>query len=275
MMKVIYQGGRGCFSELAAHQYFGGGIRVYGVKSFEDIFETIRQNHGAIGVIPIENSLAGSIHRNYDLLLAYRYWIIGEIRLRISYNLFVNPGTRPGMIREVWSHPATIDQCRTFFNANRRFRPVAVYDSAGAAKLLKEKRKRNTAIIAGPQIENIYGLRAIEKKIEDSSENYTRFLLISRKKNIFAGDAARTTVVFGVQNEPGVLFRCLGIFALRNIDLTKLESRPNIGRPWEYLFYVDLKGSVRDERINRALNDLKENTAFFRFLGSYETREAG
>ncbi|OGC39039.1 hypothetical protein A2Y85_03815 [candidate division WOR-3 bacterium RBG_13_43_14] len=273
MKKVIYQGARGCFSELAAQKYFGTGIKVYGVKSFEDVFETVWQNHGVIGIIPIENSLSGSIHRNYDLLLAYRYWIIGEIKLKITYNLFTNNGARPAMIKEIWSHPATLDQCRTFFNANPRYEPIAVYDSAGAAKLLREKRKKNAAVIAGPQVEKIYGLRTIEKGIEDSPENYTRFLLVNRKKNIYGGEAAKTTVVFGVQNEPGILFRCLSIFALRNIDLTKLESRPNVGRPWEYLFYIDFKGSIKEERCQRALEDLNENLAFVRCLGSYETRE--
>lgn len=273
MNKVIYQGARGCFSELAAQRYFGNGIRIYGVKNFDDVFETIMQNHGVIGIIPIENSLSGSIHRNYDLLLAYRYYIIGEIKLKITYNLFTNVGTGPRMIREVWSHPATLDQCRTFFNANPRLKPVAVYDSAGAAKLLKEKRKKNAAIIAGPQVEKIYGLRMLEKGVEDNPENYTRFLLISRKKNVYAGEAAKTTAVFGVQNEPGILFRCLSIFALRNIDLTKLESRPNVGRPWEYLFYIDFRGSIKDEPCQRALEDLKESVAFVRWLGSYEAKE--
>ncbi len=273
MKKVVYQGARGCFSEMAAQKFFGNGISVQGVKCFEDIFESISQNRAAIGIIPIENSLSGSIYRNYDLLLAYRYWIIGEIKLKITYNLFVNPGTRPGSIHEIWSHPSTLEQCRSMFKNNSRYKPIAVYDSAGAAKLLREKKKKNTAIIAGPQIGKIYGLTAIENGIEDSPENYTRFLVISRKKKIYSGDAAKTTVVFGVQSEPGILFRCLSIFALRNIDLTKLESRPNIGRPWEYLFYIDFKGSIKEDRCKNALADLKENIAFVRFLGSYETRE--
>jgi prephenate dehydratase len=177
------------------------------------------------------------------------------------------------MIKEIWSHPATLEQCRIFFNANPHYEPVAAYDSAGAAKLLKEKRKKNAAVIAGPQVEKLYGLRTIEKGIEDNPENYTRFFVIGPRKVIYRGEAAKTTVVFGVKNETGVLFRCLSIFALRNIDLTKLESRPNIGRPWEYLFYVDFRGSVKEERCRRALEDLKENVAFVRCLGSYEIRE--
>jgi prephenate dehydratase len=273
MTRVVYQGARGCFSELAARRFFGEGIQSKGMKSFEDVFEAIRKDKILIGTLPIENSLSGSIHRNYDLLLAGGYWVIGEIKLKITYNLFVNPGTRPHMIREIWSHPVALDQCRTFFKTNLQFRPIAVYDSAGAAQLLKEKRKKNAAVIAGPQVEKIYGLQVIEKSIEDNPENYTRFLLISRRRNIYMGVNAKTTVVFGVQNEPGILFRCLSIFALRNIDLTKLESRPHIGRPWEYLFYIDFKGSMKEEHCQRALEDLKENVSFVKFMGSYEVRE--
>ncbi len=274
MKKIIYQGAKGCFSELAAKKFFNVPLAEVGVPTFEDIFEMAHNEDGVYGIIPIENSLTGSIHQNYDLLLKYDLSIIGEVELKITYNLFANQGVLLESIKEIWSHPVALDQCKQFLSMHPGYKVVSVYDSAGAAKIVSEEQKRDIAVIAGPQVEKLYGLKTLKEKVEDNCQNFTRFLVISHVKEIATGKDVKTTLVFTVKNEPGVLFRCLSIFALRNIDLVKLESRPIIGKPWEYMFYIDFKGSIADENCRRAVETLGEVAAYFKFLGSYTIHPA-
>lgn len=269
MKKVVYQGARGCFSELAAGRFFDEPIKGKNVSRFEDIFETLKNRKGFLGIIPIENSLMGSLHRNYDLLLEYDCWIIGEVELKITYDLLANHQAKQKAIEEVWSHPIVLEQCRRFVGKHPEFKVKPVYDSAGAAGIIKKNKRLDVAVIAGQGIGQLYGLRTVEQRIEDDPQNFTRFLVISQKKEIVHGKDLKTTLVFGVKNEVGILFRCLSIFALRNIDLTKLESRPIIGKPWEYLFYIDFNGSVEDENCKHAIESLREAVGYVKCLGSY------
>jgi prephenate dehydratase len=182
-------------------------------------------------------------------------------------------GTNIKSVKEVWSHPEALAQCRDFLSSHPEYKVVSVYDTAGAAKIVKEQKIKDVAIIAGPQVAKLYKFKKLKENIESHPDNFTRFLIISKEKKIYTGENARTMFVFGVKNEPGILFRCLSIFALRNIDLTKLESRAVMGRPYEYLFYIDFKGSMEDENCKHAVETLKEVVRYFKLLGSYMIKD--
>jgi prephenate dehydratase len=269
MNTVCYQGEKGSFSELAVRKYFGPKTKSIGFFQFDDVFRAVRDHKHAFGVIPIENTLMGSIHQNYDLLLKYDLWITGEIKLRISFNFFAQPGARNQDLKEIWSHPIALEQCQRFLSSRPRGRVKPVYDTAGAAKILSETRRNDVGIIAGPQVAKLYSLRTVEKKIEDNPQNYTRFLVLGKEKNVDPGPTAKTSLAFGVKNAPGVLFRCLSVFALRNIDLVKLESRPIIGKPWEYLFYIDFRGGLDEAKSQNAVESLTEAAVYTKVLGCY------
>jgi len=272
MKKVFYQGERGCFSEIAAEKFFDNPIKGIGVPKFEAVFEAVKSKRNVYGIIPIENSLTGSIHQNYDLLLKYDIWIAGEMKLKITYNLLALPDVNLRLINEIWSHPVALNQCKEFLTRHSKYKIVPVYDTAGAAKILKKEKRYNVGVLAGPQVAKLYGLKALKQKVEDNSQNYTRFLIISAEKKICTGKNVKTSLVFGVKNALGILFKCLSVFVLRNIDLTKLESRPIIGKPWEYLFYIDFKGSMDDENCKHALENLSEVVTYLKILGSYELK---
>jgi prephenate dehydratase len=269
MKQIVYQGEPGCNSDVASNKFFPKNVKRKGVRSFKDIFEMVKKGKETYGVVPVENSLTGSIHQNYDLLLEYNLWVIGAVKLRIEHNLMAPVGTDKQSIKEVWSHPEALAQCRDFLSSHPEYKVVSVYDTAGAAKIVKEEKIKNVGIIAGPQVAKLYNFKKIEENIESHPDNFTRFLIISKDRKIYTGENARTMFVFGVKNEPGILFRCLSIFALRNIDLTKLESRAVIGRPYDYLFYIDFKGSMEDENCNHAVETLKDVVGYFKLLGSY------
>ncbi|MEO0155952.1 MAG: prephenate dehydratase domain-containing protein [candidate division WOR-3 bacterium] len=272
-IRVYFQGTKGAYSELAAKIYFGDRLESLGLPRFEDLTLALNDDPEAYAILPIENSLMGSIHRNYDLLLSNNIWIIAEVELKITYNLF-GLGSEEN-IKEIWSHPAVLEQCREFISKNSLYKTVSFFDSAGAAEIVVKESRKDIGIIAGPQVGFIYGLKAIKQHIEDNSMNFTRFLILSKQKKIYPGIDAKSSLVFGVKNEPGILFRCLSIFALRNIDLMKLESRPIIGKPWEYIFYIDLKGSIEDEKIKKAIEVLQDISIYFKFLGSYPVIKEG
>jgi prephenate dehydratase len=273
MKKVVYQGERGCNSETASNKFFPKNVKRIGVRTFRDIFEKVNTEKETYGVVPVENTLTGSIHQNYDLLLEYNLWVTGEVKLRIIHNLLAPPGTTLKSIKEIWSHPEALAQCRDFLSSHPEYKVVSVYDTAGAAKLVKEQKTKDVAIVAGPQVAKLYGFKKLKENIESHPDNFTRFLIISNEKKIYTGENARTMFVFGVKNEPGILFRCLSIFALRNINLTKLESRAVVGRPYEYLFYIDFEGTMEDENCKHAVETLKEVVTYFKLLGSYMIKD--
>jgi len=269
-VKVAFQGERGAYSEAGAIAYFGA-ERVVPVPcpSFDDVFDGVQSYRWRHGIVPIENSLAGSIHRNYDLLLRYDLQIVGEQYLRIVHNLMALSGTPLEDIRRVYSHPQALDQCEDWLNTHLPgVERVPAYDTAGSAKMLKERGEIGAAVIASAQAAHVYGLTILATGIEDDAENYTRFLVLSRESAGLAGDS-KTSIVFALKNAPGVLFKALSVFALRDIDLTKIESRPRKGTPWEYFFYLDFLGSTGEERCQNALRHLQEIATYLRVLGSY------
>ncbi|MCD6334145.1 MAG: prephenate dehydratase [Candidatus Latescibacteria bacterium] len=268
-IQVAFQGALGAYSELAAREFFPEDIEVAPEVTFDEVFEKVEAGAVPYGIVPIENSLAGSIHQNYDLLLEHKLWIVGEIKLRIVHHLIVHPGVGLADLRKVVSHPQALSQCRDFLRGLEGVEAVPVYDTAGAVRLIREEKAMDTGAIASAQAAEDYGLEILESGIESNHENFTRFLIVARERKTQAQDP-KTSIVFSAKNIPGALFKSLSVFALRDIDLLKIESRPLHGSPWQYLFYLDFEGDAEEERCQRALGHLEEIATFLRILGSYE-----
>lgn len=265
-MKVAFQGEPGAYSEQAVFDYFGT-VETRPCESFDVVFESVVSAACDYGLIPIENSLAGSIHLNYDLLLRHDLYIVGEYPMRVQHCLIALPGVRKEDIKRAISHPQALGQCASYLRG-LGIKPESVYDTAGSVKMLKESGARDTAAIASRRAAGIYGMQILEEGVEDNPENYTRFLAISRDTIQPEGEA-KTSIVFTLKNQPGALFKALSVFALRGLDLTKIESRPLQGKPWEYLFYIDFIGAAHEETSRKALDHLSEYALMLRVLGSY------
>jgi prephenate dehydratase len=265
-MKVAFQGEPGAYSEQAVFNYFGN-VETSPCESFDLVFDAVVSDECGTGLIPIENSLAGSIHQNYDLLLRHDLHIVGEYLLRVQHCLIVLPGVKKEEIKRAVSHPQALGQCVAYLR-RLGIKPEQGYDTAGSVKMVKELGVRDTAAIASRRAAEIHGMQILEEGIEDNPENYTRFLAIS-KMAIEPEGEAKTSIVFTLKNQPGALFKALSVFALRDIDLTKIESRPLQGRPWDYLFYIDFIGAAQEETTRKALDHLGEYALTLRVLGSY------
>ncbi len=267
-LKVAYQGERGAYSEQAAWSLFGKDIVVEPCPTFDAVFSAVEDGACDRGVVPVENSVAGSIHRNYDLLLRHDLHIVGECNLRISHCLIAHPGVSLAEIRRVYSHPQALAQCEQSLRELGEVEVIATHDTAGSVRLIKERGLDHAAAIAGEGAAALYGMAILRREFEDETINYTRFVGLGREPVTPEGES-KTSLAFAGKNEPGLLFRCLSAFALRNIDLTKIESRPLRGVPWEYVFYLDFLGSVTEQRCDRALEQLREMAIFVRVFGSY------
>jgi len=265
-MRVAFQGEPGAYSEQAVFDYFGE-VETRPCESFDVVFDSVVTDTCEFGLIPIENSLAGSIHQNYDLLLRHDLHIVGEYPLRVQHCLIALPGVKKEDIRKAISHPQALGQCAAYLR-ELSIKAESVYDTAGSVKMLKESGARDMAAIASRRAAEIYKMEILEEGIEDNPENYTRFLAISKSATEPDGEA-KTSIVFTLKNQPGALFKALSVFALRDIDLTKIESRPLQGKPWEYLFYIDFIGATQDETVRKALDHLNEYALTLRVLGSY------
>ncbi len=269
-MSIAFQGERGAFSELAAIEYFGGKKQAVPFPGGEDVFKAVEKGTTSFGIIPIENSLGGSIHSNYDLLLLHDLFICGELYLKISQFLVANKGTTIGKVRKIFSHPQGFEQCKSYLENLGPVTLVPVSNTAAAAKMIKDEAITDGAAIASMQAAIDYDLRILAHDIEDNKENITRFLVLSKDRHAASrGKKMKASVVFSLKNCAGSLFRALSVFALRDIDLLKIESRPVKGRPFEYMFYLDFAGGEHDTRQSNALNHLREITVFCRVLGSY------
>ena len=274
-MKIAFQGMHGAYSEAASKRLFGQRCVTVPFREFEEVFEAVERGKTERGIIPIENSLAGSIHQNYDLLLSHRLHIVGETHLRIEHVLMCSPSSSFRRLKEVRSHPQALAQCSLFFSRNPSIRPVAFFDTAGAAESLVDTPDPVVGAIAGTYAANLYGLKVLRRNLENQRNNFTRFLVIaSQPWRPTEGTPTKCSIAFRpARNRVGILFRILGVFALRDIDLLKIESRPDPRSAFEYLFYVDFAGSPREPRVIKALDHLKEVVKDFRLLGAYPTEE--
>ncbi len=266
MTTVAFQGEHGAYSEEAVVKHFGENVDTLPCHAFEHIFEAVEEGRADFGLLPVENSTAGSINKSFDLLLEHDLKVHGEILKRVRHNLLALPG-QAAEIREVRSHPQALAQCEGFLNRNR-LTAVPWYDTAGSAKDLVANPTPGVGVIAGKLAAKHYGLEIVEEGIEDLRHNYTRFFLLGKGDAAVQG-AAKTSLVFAVPNTPGSLYHALGLFAERKINLTKIESRPRRNRPWQYVFYVDFDGHWQDAAAGEALLHLLSQAVFVKLLGSY------
>ncbi len=269
---VSFQGEPGAFSELALKRYFqSDSVKSVPCPSFQDVFESVLSGTSRFGIVPIENSLAGSIHENYDLLLQYPdIRIIGEQKIRVIHNLIGFPGTVIGDIEEIYSHQQGLAQCARFLDSLPNARRVPFYDTAGSVAYIKNENKKRCAAIASGEAAKVYGLAVLKEGIETNPRNYTRFFIIARQEEESASAADMASVVFSTPDKPGALFQCLQILAEERLNMKKLESRPIAGKPWEYMFYVDLQLPAESSDYLPAIERFREATDDFRILGVYK-----
>lgn len=270
-MKVVFAGEQGSFAELAAMEFFGKGHSIQPVGMFEDVFSAVANSKVSYGIVPIENSRAGSVHRNYDLLLEHSCSIAGEQYLKIDQCLIVNKGTTMAKVNKVLSHPQALAQCRTFLKKHQEIIPEETVNTAAAVKRIKESFMLDAAAIASKQAAIDFDMKILAQNIQDDKNNTTRFLVLAKNplKKISTKGAVKSSIVFSMKNLPGALFKSLAVFSLRDIDLYKIESRPIFGKAFQYLFYLDFAGNAHDEPQKNALRHLQEMTTFFRYLGTY------
>src|SRR5499426_1334536 len=273
--RVAFQGEPGAFSGEAARKLLGHEVELIPCETFEKMFAAVESGSSDYCLAPIENSLFGSVHQNYDLLLKHNLRIVGETSLRIVHNLIAAPGTRFEDVRRVYSHPVALGQCTRFLSEQPQIRLVAAYDTAGSVKMIMESREDGAAAIASAAAAEVYGAKILVPGIEDDQVNFTRFLLLAREDACAETppDADKTSIVFSLENRTGSLYRAMAVFALRDIDLMKIESRPLIGCPWEYSFYLDFIGAQTEPRIRNALQNLREFATSVKVLGSYKQAE--
>jgi prephenate dehydratase len=265
--RAAFQGERGAFTEEALILYFGDSVEAVPLRTLDEVFSAVESGAADYGVVPAENSLAGSVGETYDLLLSHDLRVHGEVVLRVEHHLLSVEGASLIGIREVWSHPQAIDQCRRFL-ASLGADVVPMSNTALAAKHLADRRDPSVGVIASRRAAAIYGLSVLASNVEDDSSNYTRFFVLSRESRPPTGDD-KTSIIFSTRHEPGSLYSCLEPFASRGINLTKIESRPIRSRPWEYNFYLDMEGHELDPAISAALEELSRRATFVKVLGSY------
>jgi len=270
--RVAIQGERGAFSEEAAIRLLGEEIEVVPRPTFEAMFSAIGEGAADCALAPIENSLAGSVHRSFDLLVESGLSIIGEVIIPIAHNLIGVPGATLEQLRVVESHPVALAQCERFFIAHPRLKRIATEDTAGSAREVVGAGDPSRAAIASRRAAELYGGAILREHLEDSSQNYTRFLLLGASAET-PPTANKLSVVFQTAHLPGALHRALEPFARRGINLLKIESRPVHGRPWEYRFYLDLEISASEPGAAAALEELRRHTVNLRILGSYPSAE--
>jgi prephenate dehydratase len=265
-MRIAIQGETGSFSDEAARTFLPGCSVVPCVTS-SDVFDRLDSGGAAAALVPIENSLAGPVAQHLDLLLARDVFIQREFRLRIRHNLIAAPGVKLKDVRRVYSHPVALEQCRDFFRRHRQARAESFYDTAGSVRHIVTENLRDAAAIAGSRAAAVYQGRILLRGLEDDKQNFTRFFLVSRSRRVLRA-ANKTSIAFALKNAPGALFKALSVFALRDIDLSKIESRPFRGRPFEYVFFIDYL-RADDEAARKALAHLAEIAEFVKVLGIY------
>jgi len=270
MTRVAFQGERGAYGEMATLQYFPKAMLIP-KKSFQDVFDAAESGGADYIVVPIENSIEGSVNEIYDLLLQTKMGVIGEVYQRVRHCLIANRGAK--RIKYVHSHPQALAQCRGYLQ-KKKLEPVPAYDTAGSVKMIKGSRMLDAAAIASKRAAELYEMEILDEGIEDRKNNYTRFLVLSAKKNRDSKSVRyKTSMIFSVKHVPGALFGIIGEFAIRRINLTKIESRPTKETPWEYNFYVDFEGHARDKTVQEVFRSIKPKTSYIKILGSYKKAE--
>jgi chorismate mutase/prephenate dehydratase len=264
---VSFQGEHGAYSEQAATMFFGQSVGTKPCKTLKQVFQLVEEKSVDYGIVPAENSLEGSVNQTYDLLLETSLGISGEVKVRVIHCLLAIPGTKIENVRIVYSHPQALAQCAGFLE-KLDVEAIPAYDTAGSAKMLIEKQLSKAGAIASERAAELYGLEVLRKNIEDFPENFTRFFVLAQTDALPTGKD-RTSIVFATAHTPGSLHNALRQLSSRQINLTKIESRPIRGMPWKYNFFVDFEGHQRDPMVSEAINALRNSTTMLRVLGSY------
>ncbi|MDE2291082.1 MAG: prephenate dehydratase [Elusimicrobia bacterium] len=268
-MKVAFQGVRGAYSETALKAHFGPAVEAAGFPFSEQVFEAVEAGRADAGFVPVENSIAGPVGVNMDLLLERDVYAVAEAYLRVEHCLLAPPGTRLESVSEVLSHPVALAQCRAFLEA-RGLKAVPEYDTAGAAELVARRREAGQAAIAGRDCAAAYGLDVLAEGIQTHADNFTRFLAFTRPDAAPAGlKREKTSLAFAAPHRPGALLHCLERFAAHGVNLTRLESRPVAENPFEYVFFVDFLGGSDAPEAAQALKELKTEARRLKVIGSY------
>jgi len=266
-IRVAYQGEPGAYSENAVLSFFGSPSQPVPCRRFSDVFRSVETGETEFGVVPIENSIEGSVNQVYDLFLKYDHKVCGEIVLKIAHCLIANPGVNLDGIKVIYSHPQALEQCRGFLEG-LNCELMSTYDTAGSVKMIKEKKLMDAGAVAGKRAAEIYEMSVLAEDVSDNPHNYTRFFVLS-KTDVSPSGNDKTSVIFSTKHLPGALFQVLEEFAERGINLTKIESRPTKRRPWEYNFYLDFEGHKSEKRCAEALEGLRNKAVFVKVLGSY------
>jgi chorismate mutase / prephenate dehydratase len=266
-VKVAFQGERGAYSEMAVYKFFGTKVEPIPCKDFKDVFESVKNGTVPNGVIPIENSIEGSVNQNYDLFLTYDLKVCGEVAIKLAHVLIANPQTKLEDTKTVYSHPQALAQCRNYLEKHN-WEIIPAYDTAGSVKIIKEKGLLDAAAIASEKAADLNSMKILARNISDNLSNYTRFLVLSNEDAAPTGDD-KTSIIFSLKHEPGSLYHAIGEFASRNINLTRIESRPTKKTAWQYNFYVDFEGHRTEKRCTEALQALEKYVNFVKILGSY------
>jgi len=264
---VAFQGVHGANSDQAIRQHYGNGVETMPCVSFDDVFKAVESGQATYGLVAVENSLAGTVAASYELMMDYDLRIQAEIIFHVRYALLAVAGTKLAEIKKARSHPQALAQCERYL-IRRSIEPVVWFDTAGSARDLAAKPEPNTAAIAPPLAGKLYGLEALDEGIEDESYNYTRFFVMGHG-DPEPGERNKTSIVFAVQDRPAALYSCIGEFATRGINLTKLESKPRRNKPWQYYFYLDFEGHFKEPTCEAARISLLRRAAMLKVLGSY------
>lgn len=268
-MKVAFQGIRGAYSEMAIHEHFGKAVDTVGCDAFDDVFDMVNRGDVAYGVIPVENTIAGTVVENYDLLFNNEVFVIAEAYLPVRHTLLAKKGARLADIKEAQSHPHALKQCKAYLKS-RNIRMVPSYDTAGAAEAVASGGRMDCAAIASELCAEIYDMEILERNIQTNSSNTTRFFVIAKKEHLPADHVTeKTTVAFKTRHYPGALVDCLKIFQKYKLNLTKLESRPIPENPWEYVFYAAFEAGIDADEAKAAIGELTLHAVFVKLLGSY------
>lgn len=272
-MKIAFQGIRGAYSEMALHSYFGKDVESVGCDAFDDVFDAVNDGTVTFGLIPVENTIAGTVVENYDLLFANEVFVIAEVYLPIRHTLLGKKGARLEEITQAYSHPHALKQCKAYLK-ERNIKMVPNYDTAGSARMVAEGDRMDCAAIASELCAEIYDMEILASNIQSNTSNTTRFFVIAKKENVPEDHVpSKTTVAFKTRHYPGALVDCLTIFQKYNLNMTKLESRPIPENPWEYVFYAAFEAGIDSDEVKAAIGELTLHAVFVKLLGSYPKAE--
>jgi prephenate dehydratase len=267
MKRVAFQGVAGAYSEQAIRQYFGADVESVPFRTLDDMFGPVENGQVDYGMLPVENAVAGSVTRAYELLMEHDLRVYAESIFRVRHMLLVAPGTTLEELKRIRSHPQALAQCQRYLG-RYGLEPEPAFDTAGSARDLADNPEPEVGVIASELAADLYGLEILERGIEDYAFNYTRFFILAREAPPRA-QRNKTSIIFTTPHEPGALYNCLGEFAKRSVNLAKIESRPRLNRPWQYIFYLDFEGHCQDPECEAALMALLRRSLFVKLLGSY------